>query len=78
MAVLSKHWTLDDIPWARFDASRVDANIPKMVKAASLVEYNAGDELRHFKLFHDHLRRYRRREPLGLPMRLRRGPGPRR
>jgi len=34
------HWTLDDIPWERFDASRVDPEILKVAKAASLVEHN--------------------------------------
>src|SRR4051794_17494392 len=33
-------WTLDDIPWDRFDAARVDPETVKVVKAASLVEYN--------------------------------------
>lgn len=36
-------WTLDDIPWHRFDAQKVDPDILKLVKAASLVEYNGGD-----------------------------------
>ncbi|MGH7045367.1 MAG: acyl-ACP desaturase [Stellaceae bacterium] len=35
-------WTLDDIPWARFDRSRVDPAIAAIVKAASLVEMNGG------------------------------------
>lgn len=33
-------WRLDDVPWARFDARKVDVDILKVVKAASLVEYN--------------------------------------
>ena len=33
-------WTLDDIPWDRFDPSKVDPDIVKVVKAASLVEHN--------------------------------------
>lgn len=37
------HWTLDDIPWNRFDASKVDAEMIKIIKAASLVEYNGDD-----------------------------------
>ena len=36
-------WTLDDIPWERFDRSRVDPEILRIVKAASLVEQNGGD-----------------------------------
>lgn len=38
-----KHWTLDDIPWDRFDPSLVDPELLRIVKAASLVEYNGGD-----------------------------------
>jgi hypothetical protein len=36
-------WTLDDIPWERFDAGKVDADILRIVKAASLVEQNGAD-----------------------------------
>ena len=36
-------WTLDDIPWAEFDPSRVDPAIVPLVKAASMVESNAAD-----------------------------------
>ena len=38
-----KHWTLDDIPWDRFDPSLVDPELLRIVKAASLVEFNGGD-----------------------------------
>jgi rubrerythrin len=37
------HWTLDDIPWDRFDASRVDPDILKVIKAASMVEGQSRD-----------------------------------
>ena len=36
-------WTLDDIPWDRFDPTRVDPETVKVVKAASLVEHNGED-----------------------------------
>jgi len=36
-------WTLDDIPWDRFDSSKVDADLLAVAKAASLVERNGGD-----------------------------------
>jgi hypothetical protein len=39
----NKQWTLDDIPWERFDVARVDPDILKVAKAAALVEYNAYD-----------------------------------
>lgn len=38
-----RHWTLDDIPWDRFDPSRVDADILRVIKAAAMVERNAAD-----------------------------------
>ncbi|MGB0632192.1 MAG: ferritin-like domain-containing protein [Alphaproteobacteria bacterium] len=34
---------MDDVPWDRFDASKVDPEIVPIVKAASMVEYNADD-----------------------------------
>lgn len=36
-------WTLDRINWDAFDATKVDAETLKAVKAASLVEFNAPD-----------------------------------
>lgn len=39
----STQWDLDDIDWTRFDASRVDADLLAVAKAASLVEYNGYD-----------------------------------
>jgi rubrerythrin len=39
----SGHWSLDDISWERFDASKVDPELVKIVKAASMVEYNGGE-----------------------------------
>lgn len=39
----NKVWTADDIDWNRFDPTLVDADILKVVKAAALVERNAGD-----------------------------------
>jgi hypothetical protein len=37
------HWTLDDIPWGRFAAERVDPDLAAVAKAASLVEHNSAD-----------------------------------
>ena len=36
-------WRLEDIPWSRFDPAKVDPELLRMVKAASLVERNGGD-----------------------------------
>ncbi|HKM68829.1 MAG TPA: ferritin-like domain-containing protein [Stellaceae bacterium] len=47
-------WTLDDIHWDRFDRSRLDPDIVRIVKAASLVEYNGGAYAHHLcRIFHD-------------------------
>lgn len=47
-------WTLDDIPWDRFDKSKISPDLIPIVKAASMVEYNAED-YRHYlnNVFHD-------------------------
>jgi hypothetical protein len=42
-------WTLDDVDWGRFDASKVDADLLAAVKAAALVEYNAPDYVDYLK-----------------------------
>ncbi len=39
--VIAKHWSIDDIPWHRFDGEKVDPEILAMVKAAALVEANS-------------------------------------
>jgi len=36
-------WTLDTIPWERFDASAVDEDMIAVIKTAALVEANAAD-----------------------------------
>ena len=40
-------WTLNDIPWDRFDRTKVDPDLLRIVKAASLVEQNGGDYARY-------------------------------
>ena len=37
------HWTLESIPWDKFDRSKVDPELVKVVKAASMVEANGAD-----------------------------------
>jgi hypothetical protein len=37
------NWTLETIDWGRFDASKVDLEILRNIKAAALVERNGGD-----------------------------------
>lgn len=48
-AVYAQGWTLDDIGWDGFDASKVDPAMLAAVKAASLVEYNAPDYVSYLK-----------------------------
>ncbi|HJS32617.1 MAG TPA: ferritin-like domain-containing protein [Alphaproteobacteria bacterium] len=49
-----RHWTLDDISWDAFDPSKVDPEVVRIVKAASLVEHNGGDYATYLcNVFHD-------------------------
>jgi rubrerythrin len=49
-----KHWSLDDIEWGKFDASRVNPDTLKVIKAASLVEHNGLDYGTYLSnVFHD-------------------------
>lgn len=49
-----QHWTLDDIPWDRFDFGKLDPDVLPIVKAASLVEYNGVAYAHHLcRIFHD-------------------------
>ena len=49
-------WSLEDIPWDRFDPDKVDSEMLKVVKAASLVEYNGNDYAAYLcRVFHDDL-----------------------
>lgn len=41
------HWTLNDIPWERFDPAKVEPSILRLAKAASLVELNGADYTRY-------------------------------
>ena len=43
MPIEMSNWKPADIQWARFEPSLVDPDIVKLVKAASMVEYNAMD-----------------------------------
>lgn len=48
------YWTLDEIPWDRLDRSKIDPQIVRLVKAASLVEYNGGAYAHHLcRIFDD-------------------------
>jgi rubrerythrin len=47
-------WTLDDIRWERLDRAKVDPEILRIVKAASLVEQNGGDYAHYLcNIFYD-------------------------
>ena len=48
-AVYKQGWSLDDVDWSRFDASKVDADLLPAVKGAALVEYNARDYVDYLK-----------------------------
>jgi rubrerythrin len=40
-------WTLDDIPWDRFDRDKIEPDVVRIVKAASLVEHNGAAYAHH-------------------------------
>jgi hypothetical protein len=42
-----RRWTLEDIPWEKFDRAKVDPEILRLIKAASLVERNGDDYARY-------------------------------
>jgi len=48
-AIYRAGWTLDDVDWSKFDASKVDSDLLCAVKAASLVEFNAPDYVTYLK-----------------------------
>lgn len=43
------HWSLADIPWDEYDPAKVDPNLLRIVKAASMVEINADDYVRYLE-----------------------------
>lgn len=55
LVVSHGHWDMEtDIPWDKFDASKVDPELLKIIKAASMVEYNARDYATYLcNVFHD-------------------------
>ena len=44
-----KHWHMDDVAWDRFDPSKVDPDIAKLVRAAAMVERNAPDYITYLR-----------------------------
>jgi len=46
---MAGHWTLDDIAWDKFDPAKVDSEMLKAVKAASMVEFNAAAYVSYLK-----------------------------
>lgn len=60
-ALYKAGWTLDDVDWSSFDASKVDPDLLRAVKAASLVEFNAPDYVTYLK------RVYSKSRPESIP-----------
>ena len=47
-------WTLDDIPWERFDRSRLEPDMVEIAKAACMVEHHSADYGKYLcGVFHD-------------------------
>src|ERR1700761_7593488 len=54
MTATPAHWTLDDIPWERFDRAKVSPDVLAVIKAAAMVERNGADYGRYLEgVFHD-------------------------
>jgi len=43
------HWSLDDIAWHEFDASKVTSDLVSLIKAAAIVEHNGYDYARYLR-----------------------------
>src|SRR5258708_3281762 len=74
------NWTLETISWDRFDASKVDPEILRNIKAAARGGKRSGGKpggggFRHYKLFYTHLRHCLKRDRLSRWGRLRIGWG---
>ena len=51
---MDANWSLDDIPWERFDPTKVDPEILRTVRAACLVEHHSDDYAAYLcSVFHD-------------------------
>ena len=51
---MGAHWSFDDIPWERFDPTKVDPEILKTLRAACLVEHHSDDYVTYLcSVFHD-------------------------
>ena len=51
---MGKLWTLEEIPWHRFDPAKVDPDMLKAIKAAAMVERDANDYVTYLRsVFHD-------------------------
>ncbi len=48
-AVYNQGWSLDEVQWQRFDASKIEPWMLIAVKAAALVEFNAPDYVTYLK-----------------------------
>jgi len=49
-----RHWTLDNIPWDRFDPAKVNPVVLKAIKASAMVEANGEDYGAYLcQVFHD-------------------------
>lgn len=50
----AEHWTIEGLPWETLDATKANGDLLRIVKAASLVEYNASSYADYLcRVFHD-------------------------
>lgn len=46
---MREHWTLDTIDWSKFDRTKLEPDLVRLMKAAALVEYNATDYVEYLR-----------------------------
>ena len=46
---MREHWTLDTVDWSKFDRTKLRPELVRLMKAGSLVEYNATDYVEYLR-----------------------------
>jgi hypothetical protein len=52
-AIYKTGWTLDDVDWSAFDASKINHDLLAAVKGAALIEHNAPDYVAYLKRIYE-------------------------
>lgn len=53
--LIPKRWSVDDLPWEKFESEKVNLRLLALAKGASLVEFNSGDYVTYLlNIFRDY------------------------